>query len=99
MDTRKGSPRPNNGGAGRGQGRIGSIKPMRLITMDTYPEAQSQLAAITHYHRKTGQPRVSQPAIVAQLIEAEYARLGLEPDIEVGSGRLSLEEEDQHGRS
>ena len=77
--------KPGPGGAGRGQGRIGGATPMRLITMATYPDAQRQLAAITRFRRRTGQPRISQPAIVAALIAAEFARLGLEPDIEIGS--------------
>ncbi len=65
--TRKGTPRPNNGGARVGAGRKPTTKPLRMIKLDD--DTARMLAEITVYMRKHGgSNELSQADVVAELV-------------------------------
>ncbi len=75
--TRKGTPRPNNGGARVGAGRKPTTKPLRYVKIDPLDaDTADKLAMLTLYFRnETGVTFLSQKDVIKQLVRSEYEQV------------------------
>ncbi len=69
--TRKGTPRPGNGGARQGAGRKPTTKPLKMVILD--PDTARMLAEMTIIARNRYQsPHMSQADLVEAIIRNKY---------------------------
>ena len=69
--TRKGTPRPGNGGARQGAGRKPTTKPLRMVKLDDDTAAMLAELTIRARFRESAQ-ELSQTEIVSRLIKDAY---------------------------
>jgi hypothetical protein len=71
--TRRGTPRPHNGGARPNAGRKGSDGPIKMIRLDE--ETSLELAQVTAYLKSVRGSDLSQGKVLAEIVHARYLEL------------------------
>ncbi len=75
--TRKGTPRPGNGGARQGAGRKPTSEPIKYVKLDPLDaDTADMLAMLTLYFRsETGVAFLSQKDVIKALVKSEHERV------------------------